>query len=241
MKFLEQSKNIGGVRGYLRNLTKASLKSGGCQVVLLAFVAIIMAVLWVGRVIGGIFAAEVMTDGTALWSSQHCGVWAFDSDNSGDSAATRQDVLDREKESRAGDYAKSCYDTPHVLQSMSCTFFHQPNISFSSSYTYVCPFEDPGLCVKGAPAVTFDTGLVEASRIGINAPPEDTYKFRRSSTCAPLSVDFPYVKSKDMNGTTAFDYYYGQISDGVYGRESTFSSVGSPFNVRLPSYDVVLV
>lgn len=238
LNFLEQTKNIGGRRKYVRNLAKQSRQTGGCQVVLLILVAIALAALWVGQVIGGVFAAEVMTDGVALWSSQRCGVWEFDSDHSGNSAATRHDVFDREKELRAGDYAKSCYDTTNVLQSMSCNFFYQPNISFSLSYTYECPLKDRSLCVEGAPAVTFDTGLVAANRIGINAESKDTYKFRRSSTCTPLSISYPYVQSRDSNGTTAFDYYYGQISDSDYSRESTFSSVGRPFDVQLPAYDV---
>lgn len=238
LDFLEEAKDIGGNRKYVRNLAKQSRQTGGCQVVLLVIVAVALATMWVLRVIGGVFAAEVMTDGVALWLSKRCGVWEFDSDNSGDSAATRHDVFDREKELRAGDYAKSCYDTTNMLQSMSCNFFYQPNISFSSSYSLECPFETPNLCIKGAPAVTFDTGLVAANRIGINARAKETYKFRRISTCAPLSIDYPYVQSRDSNGTTAFDYYYGQISDGDYSRESTFSSVGSPFDVQMPAYDV---
>lgn len=123
--------------------------------------------------------------------------------------------------------------TTHRMRCNQCPAisFYQPNINFNSSYTYFCPFEDSDLCVKGAPAVTFDTGLVEASSLGINAAPEDIYKFRRSSTCVPLNVDFPYVKTRDRNGTTVFDYYYGQISDDDYSREATLTSLGSPFDV----------
>ncbi|KAF3761992.1 hypothetical protein M406DRAFT_74910 [Cryphonectria parasitica EP155] len=237
--FLEQTKDVGGVREFFQPLRKASRQTSGYHFVPLILVYIILVALWIGRVIGGVFAAKVMTDGVALWYSPRCGVWEFDSDNSGDGAASRHDVFDRGKESRAGDYAKSCYSPPHAFQSMFCNFFYQPNISFStSSWTYECPFKDRNLCMKGTQAVTFDTGLVDASLLGINAPPEETYKFRRSSTCTPLSIGSPYVRSKDVNGSTVFDYYYGQIHDGENVKESTFSSTGNPFNIRLPAYNV---
>lgn len=90
----------------------------------------------------------------------------------------------------------------------------------------------------GTQAVTFDTGLIDASVLGINAKEDDTYKFRRSSTCAPVSIDYPYVQSKEMNGTMVYEYYYGAIDDDADSSAATFSSIGNPFNMPLPVYNV---
>jgi hypothetical protein len=212
------------------------LRKGSRYKIWLTFLGTAVLTLFVARAVAGVFSAHVATGRVALWSSDHCGVWQFDSDRAGEGASTRADVYDREKEFRAGEYAKYCYDTSDKLQSMYCGFFYQPNISFTTSYSYECPFADEEVCVLGSPAVTFDTGLVDASNIGVND--KVTYKFRRWTTCSPLNVGPPYVRNQTTNGTTTFYYYYGQTVDGDKITNYTFSSTGNPFSWLAPAYHV---
>ncbi|KAH6955848.1 hypothetical protein BKA56DRAFT_625006 [Ilyonectria sp. MPI-CAGE-AT-0026] len=194
--------------------------------------------MFLGWVIFGIYSAMIKTDNAALWASNHCGIFVFDADHAGEGAATRADVRGRNKESRAGEYAKSCYQLPEdsILQTKDCGFFYQPFIPFTNKTTYECPFRDPKICAPDTQAITFDTGLVDASRIGVNDP--ITYKFSRSTTCVPLNNDYPYVQREDRNGTPTFTYHYGEIVDEDGSTNYTFSSAGDPFDMLAPAYNV---
>lgn len=194
--------------------------------------------MFLGWVILGIYSAMIKTDNAALWASDHCGIFLFDGDHAGEGAATRAYVRGRNKESRAGEYAKSCYQLSEdsILQTKDCGFFYQPFIPFTNKTTYECPFRDPKICAPETPAITFDTGLVDASRIGVNDP--ITYKFSRSTTCVPLNNDYPYVQREDRNGTPTFTYHYGEIVDEDGSTNYTFSSAGDPFDMLAPAYNV---
>lgn len=201
--------------------------------------------VFVAKVIAGVFSAEVAGDRYAKWSSQHCGIWGFDSDNAGDEAAARADVFDREKEARSGQYAQSCYENSEMLQSMSCQFFSETNIPYSRDLTdpFHCPF-DRGVCIPGTQSVTFRTPVVDSSRIGINAA--TTYKFRRTATCAPLSRASPYVTKETTNGSTRFHYNYGKLRDTFEDppriiSNHTYSTAGDPFDQLAPVYNLRFV
>jgi hypothetical protein len=197
---------------------------------------------WIARVVAGYFSSEIASDRAALWSSKYCGIWEFDSENAGDEAAARADVYDREKEARSSEYAQSCYENSTMLHSMSCEFFYQQRIPYIRNLTdpFQCPFNQ-SICIPGVPSVTFDTGLVDSSMIGINS--ESTYKFRRSTKCAPLSSEYPYVQNKTTGGSTTYYYHYGKMVD-VYEtppetiRNYTYLTTGNPFDQLAPVYNL---
>jgi hypothetical protein len=184
---------------------------------------------FVAWVIVGVSVVHIQTDSAGLLSSKNCGVWYFDGEHAGDDAAARANVLARDKEARAGEYVRRCYGpysgTSAVSPSTNCNFFYRPFIPFSNATTFKCPFPDSTVCAAGTPAISFDTGYVDAGEIGVNDGAQ--YKFRRTTTCVPLSIDEPYVRSELRNGTQTFYYQYGEIVDGDFGRNYTTSTSGN--------------
>lgn len=193
---------------------------------------------WITWQIAAVFSARVATDRAALWSSAHCGVWEFNSEKAGDDATTRAAVYNRGKEARAGEYARSCYETKNLLDTIDCHFFYRPNITYTTSYSWDCPFANSTICAKGQQIVTFNTSSVDASQIGVNS--KEPYKFRRATTCAVLNDAFPYIRNSTRNGETAYEYYYGKLLDGGDPQEVEYEyswrTVGNPFETRAPVY-----
>lgn len=199
----------------------------------LILIGLLILASFAARAVVGVLSAFVATDTTALWYSTECGPYVFDSIGAGDDIAARADVYDREKETRAGAYAKYCYhNLTTSTRPLHCNFFSTQKIPFTTAYDYRCPFPRQDICARGAQAVTFDTGLVDAAVTGINDP--YGYKFRRTTTCVPLSTEAPYVRNETADGIPEFSYLYGER----IGRKDTFHSVGDPFNWLAPTYDV---
>ncbi len=189
--------------------------------------------LFVAQAIAGVFSAKIASDRIGLSSSNHCGIWQFD-DNAGAEAADRDDLNNYQKEARASQYARNCYNSPDSTSTLSCKIFYNQSIVFTTKTHQPCPFPSSELCLDGLySAVTFDTGLVEASTIGINSLL--THKFRRITTCSPLNMSERYVKgpSQGANGTT-YRYYYGPKDNA----DHTFKTSGHPFEWLVPVYSV---
>ena len=223
-----------GGRDILARITRHVFRKDGEHKTWSVVLAFTVLAVFVSQIVAGVFSAKVATDRAALWSSNHCGVWEFDSEGAGEGAATRADTFERVKEARAGDYAQNCYADSDILDPTRCDFFYKPNISFTTSYTFDCPFPESSACVRGVPAVTFDTGPVDAGDIGINA--KRPYKFRRRTTCTPLSTEYPYVRNETINGTTAYYYRYATRAD--IGQDYMYTTIGNPFDWPAPAYNV---
>jgi hypothetical protein len=196
----------------------------------------------VALIIASVFSAKIAPDGAAISSSTHCGLWEFD-DGAGDEAAARAYLHDYEKEARAGDYAQNCYGSQDPTDSMRCNFLYYPKIEFSNKSLDTCPFKSFDLCAGGKySAVTFDTGLIDASQIGINF--KITHKFRRKTTCSPLNIDSPYVRNESSHNSndTNYYYYYGSIKDDIIDQPRstnyTYRTSGNPFDWYAPGYSV---
>ena len=189
--------------------------------------------LFVAQTVAGILSAKIASNKSALSSSTHCGIWQFD-DNAGEEAAYRDDLYNYGKEARASQYARNCYNSPDPTDTLSCAFFYNQSIAFTTKSRQRCPFT-ADLCHGGLySAVTFDTGLVDSSVIGINS--QVTHKFRRKTSCSPLNMNESYVRgefSADLN-TTVYKYYYGPKENIDY----TFKTTGDPFEWLVPVYSV---
>ena len=208
---------------------------GNVPQILTGFILVIIVFgIFVALTVAGIFSAKIASDTIALSSSVHCGIWEFNDDQAGDEASYRDDLYSYQKESRASQYARNCYNPPDPSDSFGCNFFYNQSIAYNTSSRQMCPFKSPDLCLNGLySAITFDTGLVDASLIGINAPA--THKFRRTTTCSPLNMTEPYVQkiSTDRNDTE-YRYYYGRKTDTNF----TFNTLGDPFQWLVPVYSV---
>ena len=189
--------------------------------------------LFVAQAIAGVFSAKIASDRAGLSSSQHCGIWQFNEDAGGE-AADRDDWNNYQKEARASQYARTCYNSPEPTEPFSCRVFYNQSIAYTTKTHQVCPFASSELCHDGLySAVSFDTGYVDASVIGINSP--KTHKFRRTTSCSPLNMSEPYVlRSSSGTNSTAYHYYYGSKDNTDY----TFNTSGQPFDWPVPVYSV---
>lgn len=196
-------------------------------------IATILFGLFIAQAVAGVFSAKIASDRAGLSSSQHCGTWEFD-ESAGDDADFRANLLNNyHKEARASQYARTCYQSPSTT-SLSCGLFYNQSIAFKTFKNQPCPFASSELCLHGLySAITFDTGIVDASVIGINA--KDTHKFRRKTSCSPLNMTEPYVKNAASDKNDTYQYYYGSKQGST---EYTFSTSGHPFQWLAPVYSV---
>lgn len=219
------------------HLVQSLLHGGAKQADFPSTIAIVVITvlfgLFVAQAIAGVFSAKIASDRAGLSSSQHCGIWQFN-ENAGGEAADRDDLNNYHKEARASQYAKTCYTSPDPTDPFSCKVFYNQSIAYTTKTLQSCPFASSELCHDGLySAISFDTGYVDASVIGINSPA--THKFRRTTSCSPLNMSEPYVRpsSSGTNGT-AYQYYYGPKDNTNY----TFDTSGRPFEWLVPAYSV---
>lgn len=81
-----------GGRDLLKNTNRYLFQRHRPHKLVLSLTGLLFFALFVSWVILGIFLARIETDGAAKWASNRCGIWAFDSDEAGEDAATRADV-----------------------------------------------------------------------------------------------------------------------------------------------------
>ena len=189
--------------------------------------------LFVAQAIAGVFSAKIASDKAGLSSSKYCGIWQFNEDAGGE-RADRDDWYNYQKEARASQYARTCYNSQDPSEPFSCRIFYNQSIAYTTKTHQSCPFASSELCHDGLySAVSFDTGYVDASVIGINSA--ETSKFRRTTSCSPLNMSEPYVmRSSSGTNTTAYQYYYGPKDNTNY----TFNTSGQPFEWLVPVYSV---
>ena len=201
----------------------------------MASVTVILFIVFIVQAIAGALSANIASDSTGLVSSKDCGIWEFNP-NTGSEAADLDDLDNQRKEARAAQYAKTCYGSAGKSGPLSCRLFYKQNIPFTTQHRQQCPFglpDDEEMCLSGPySSVTFETGLVDASVIGINAWP--THKFKRSTTCTPLNVSSKFIVKVPEADETRYRYYYG-AKDGT---NATFETVGDPFEWLVPVYSV---
>jgi hypothetical protein len=186
-----------------------------------------------GIMTGGYFMASVSVDGPAKLASKNCGLWLFEGGKRSEEA-TRARMLDLAKEERAAQFAEDCYGRSGPI-APNCKIFYRPTLPvLDANYTNDCPFQND-ICLWNS-TVTFGTPLIDAKDLGINSP--STPKFRRSTSCTPLSMEYPYIQNKTENGTTTFTYHYGTKHGDGPPLNYTYTTVGDPWDRIAPVYDV---
>jgi hypothetical protein len=188
-------------------------------------------------IVGGLYLVRVRTDGPALLHSNQAGLWILAPGQSQEEQ-TRAMLRRLEKESRAGDYASTCYGTPTTaFDSPRCDLLYQRQLKTKMDRlpTSECPF-DQDICAPYQPVV-FETGLIDAGDIGINQ--KNGPKFRRKTTCAVLNWNSTYIRNETNSaGQQVFYYYYGGKPTHKPPLEYTYTSNGDPFDRTSPVYDV---
>ena len=218
---------------FVQYLLRGGAKQAKSPSTIMIVINTVLFGLFVAQAIAGVFSAKIASDRAGLSSSQHCGIWQFN-ENAGGEAADRDDLNNYQKETRASQYARTCYNSPDPTGPFSCRVFYNQSIAYNTKTHQLCPFASSELCQDGLySAISFDTGYIDASVIGINSP--TAHKFRRTSSCSPLNLSEPYVlpSSPGTNGT-AYNYYYGPKDNTNY----TFNTSGRPFEWLVPVYSV---
>ena len=218
---------------FIGSLLRGGAKQANSPSTIMIVITTVLFGLFIAQSIAGVFSAKIASDRAGLSSSQNCGIWQFN-ENAGGEAADRDDLNNYQKEARASQYARTCYNSPDPIDPFSCGIFYNQSIAYTTKTHQPCPFASIELCHDGLySAISFDTGYVDASAIGINSPA--TYKFRRTTSCSPLNMSEPYVlrSSPDIK-STAYNYYYGPKDNTDY----TFNTSGRPFEWLVPVYSV---
>ncbi|KAF2126276.1 hypothetical protein P153DRAFT_89302 [Dothidotthia symphoricarpi CBS 119687] len=187
-----------------------------------------------GMIVGGYYASTIRLTEPARLASNRCGLWIFDGQSRSE-AATRAGLLDLQREERAAEYAKDCYGPVSGINAVRCNLFYRSKLPFrAANYTNDCPFQND-ICRQNL-TVTFTTPTIDASDLGINSP--TTHKFRRSTKCTPLSMEYPFVQNVTENGTTTYYYYYGGKPGDDPPVNYTYKTVGDPWDRLTPVYDL---
>lgn len=230
-------KEGGGVRDLVQELVFNKDLSWKYRRSLLMFILLVSGAT-VGTIISGVYVARIKANGPAILDSQPCGLWTFNRQRGGDEAATRAGIHDLEKETRAGEYAQKCYEVPDMFDAIQCNFLYQSRLSFeTANYTTDCPFKNE-ICRQNQ-TVSFVTDIIDASELGINS--RSSPKFRRRTSCTPLSMEFPFIQNQTHDGTTTYYYYYGDKPLHDPPVNYTYKTTGDPFDRLAPAYDISLV
>jgi hypothetical protein len=206
------------------------------------------------QIIVGLVLTDVVAASTfGLLESAKCGLYEYDNEKAGEEEAVKADMLMVGRERRAASYAQDCYDydSKTNTKATNCDFFYNSTIGYRVLEDK-CPFDKTEVCVDGyqpGSAMTFDTGFVDLGVLGINYKSE--HKFRRRTTCAPLSADRPFVRHYTNGGTkeSGYKYFYGSLydtrncSDDVHApppvlTDYTMRIAGHPFDWQAPVYKV---
>ena len=192
-------------------------------------VSLIAIIASIGWAVASSFAAQLPADSLGLLDSKFCGSWNLMPDL-GESVKADDALHRSQKERRAGEYARACYDSRSAASPDQCTFFGTQSIDYKTSKVG-CPFKDKTICAGGnAPiARRFTTDLVDARHIGINAanPP----KFNRTSICVPLNLNHGYVMEippDKYHYDYRYEYHLGARNSSNFYSNYTFQTAGDP-------------
>ena len=185
------------------------------------FVTLLICVLhFSGWIVAGVMVGQI-------WSSSSqdqallrgtCGDIAFS-----DPTNTTQDfayrALNNNYTTAADEYVRQCY-VDDVLPTSSCSYLPQRRINFTEGVA-ACPFLGDGTCLQSTSPYTLDSQYIDSSDdLGINAPIQDRFYFRKQTTCSPISsagraVVVSYNQATDTqewpSDTRLYRFYYGTL------------------------------
>ena len=159
--------------------------------------SLLIVVFGIAYIVAGTFVTTIPTDQAALSGSMKCGVWGLVGKAQGE-AQNKDALIQGQKETRAGQYARDCYGPQPAASLGQCSIFMKPYVpAFREKRKLECPFLDESYCAgDGFTAAKFTTDLADAASIGINAkrPP----KFNRTTICVPLNLRQGFVERTEQ-------------------------------------------
>ena len=116
--------------------------------------------------------------------------------------------------SSAANYVDECHQKDNA-PSRGCKTFMKPNLKPIVDRTIPCPFED--LCYSRNATLRLDSGLLDSNDdLGINAPENERFLYRKVTECAPLRTD-GFKSSFNVSSDRSYSgYLYGQSSRDNY-------------------------
>ncbi|RSL82415.1 hypothetical protein CEP51_005160 [Fusarium floridanum] len=153
-----------------------------------------------------------------LIKSPKCGFWEpdIDGDLQGSFTVVTKQTLE------AASYVDNCYETD--AESALCDqFLPKRQLPILRVHNVPCPFHK-SVCLPWTeggkpPAITVQTDELDSHKdFGINAPPEERIKFRRSTTCSPLNVNKYGMVFERMTGENFTGIFFGPsaVSNWTY-------------------------
>lgn len=183
--------------------------------------------------VAGSFVTSVPSEKAALSGSGTCGLWSLRDDANG-VAQDADAMLQGEKETRSGLYARDCYGAQTSTGLDECMLFRQRKIDSSVERGQECPFANNTYCAStGFTAVRFSTDQANARNIGVKV--RDPPRFNRTSICVPLDLNAGFVRRLSRsNGHWGYDL--GPVYSDEYSSNYTFTQYGDPFEYDVRAY-----
>ena len=197
----------------------------------LSWLIVFSSVLWA---VAGAFVPTVPTEKAARSGSDKCGLWGL-KDDARPAAQDADALIQGDKETRAGLYARDCYGTRSTTSLDQCLLFRDSSVPTAQMQTgQQCPFVNDTYCPgTGFTAVKFTTGLVDSTAIGINA--DNAPRFNRTMICSPIDI-FPGLAEKTSQKAGWWGFNLGPVSSEEYSSKYTFQQYGDPFDFDVRSY-----
>lgn len=143
----------------------------------------------------------------------------------------------------AANYVGQCYSGTAPHASSRCRTFVQPRLPTTVNRTAACPF-GRDLCRSRDSNLALDSGFLDSHRdLGINAPENERFLYRRVAQCAPLRTEgfkSSYNATEDRSYTR---YYYGKANDAFnhtyqYSNTAMYEELLSNLTSALPDYKI---
>lgn len=196
--------------------------------------SLLIVVFGIAYIVAGTFVTTIPTDQAALSGSMKCGVWGLVGKAQGE-AQNKDALIQGQKETRAGQYARDCYGPQPAASLGQCSIFMKPYVpAFREERKLECPFIDESYCAGDRfTAAKFTTDLADAASIGINAkrPP----KFNRTTICVPLNLRQGFVE-RTSSRIGHWAYNLGPVHSELFSSNYTFRQFGDPFDTDVRSY-----
>lgn len=166
-------------------------------------------------VFASIFSSMIATSfgDEVLISSPDCGYTNAQLDNPNTLAAQTFEPYLRQNALSYAQYAQQCYHT-NASTVVDCSQFVKKNLLGTSKTDATCAFGGQ-ICQDDSSNLDLDTGLLDSNEdFGLNAPPEETFQYRRRIQCAPLKTDGYQKQIRMPSNRKYMRYFYGKRTSG---------------------------
>ncbi|KAF9636305.1 hypothetical protein BFW01_g7200 [Lasiodiplodia theobromae] len=148
-----------------------------------------------------------------LISSPDCGYTNAQLDNPNTLASQTFEPYLRQNALSYAQYAQQCYNT-NASTVVDCSQFVRKNLLGTSKTDATCAFGGQ-ICQDDSSNLDLDTGLLDSNEdFGLNAPPEETFQYRRRIQCAPLKTEGYQKQVRMLSNRKYMRYYYGKRTSG---------------------------